>query len=112
MKLHLDEAYKFAQELSDRKKELKAAMFDNKLASFSVFPNMGEPSLGELTFAHIQLPFAKVDFTELKTVDIRDRYDFLLPLDNGERIVAFNSFHNPHLFARRYLQELLEHLLQ
>ena len=36
VKLHLDEAYKFAQELSDRKKELKAAMFDNKLASFSV----------------------------------------------------------------------------
>ena len=92
MILHLDEAHKLAQELSDHKKELKSAMFsNNKLASFSVFPS---PSLGELTFTHIQLPFAKAYFasTELQTVE-RGRYDFLLPLENGERIVAFNSFH-------------------
>ena len=42
--LHLDEANKLAKELSDRKKELKAAMCDNKLASFSVFPSMGHAS--------------------------------------------------------------------
>ena len=92
----MDEANKLAKELNECRKALKAAMFDNKLASFSVFPSIGEASLGELTYAHIQLPFKKVDFasTELKALDIRADYDFLLPLENGECIVAFKQFHN------------------
>ena len=51
---HLDEANKLAQELSDRKKELKAAMFNGKLASFIKFPRMDvDVSLGELAFTDI-----------------------------------------------------------
>ena len=92
--LHLDEAKKLVQELSDRKKELKASMFNYKHASFTAFLDMGEASLGELTFTDMQLPFKKLDFssTELKPVDIRAKYDFLLPLENGQRIVAFKWF--------------------
>ena len=53
MILRLNEANKLAKELSDRKKELKAAMFDNKLASFKAFPSLGDASLGELAFGRI-----------------------------------------------------------
>ena len=90
--LNLDEANKLAQELSNRKKELKAAMFDNKLASFIAFTSIHDVSLGELAFTDIQLPFKKLHFvsTDLKPVPIqRDDYDFLLPLEHGQRIVAF-----------------------
>ena len=83
MTLNLDEANKLAQELSNRKKELKAAMFDNKLASFIAFPSIHDVSLGELAFTDIQLPFKKLQFTstELKLVDARSDYDFVLALD-------------------------------
>ena len=90
----MDEAKKLGQELSDRKKELKAAIFDNKLASFNAFPYSGA-SLGELTFANIQLPFKKLDYdsTELKPFYIdTDYYDLFLPLEHGQRIVAFKQF--------------------
>ena len=93
--LHLDEANKLARELSDLKKELKATMFDNNLASFNAFPDFSDMSLlGELTFTHIQLPFKKLDITsvEFKPVDIPARFDFLLPLEHGERIVVFERF--------------------
>ena len=82
----MDEAKKLTQELTDRKKQLKASMFGNKLASFNAFASTDEPSLGELTFVHVQLPFAKVNFAsaELKALDIRDKYSFLLPLEDGE----------------------------
>ena len=45
-----------------------------------------------MTFAHVQRPLKKVDFasTELKPIDIRAHYDFLLPLEHGQRIVLFN----------------------
>ena len=86
----MNEANKLAQELSDRKKEFKAAMFGNKLASFFASPSIGETFLlGELVFTDIQLPFKSLDIAELQPVDIRVPYDFLLPLENGERIVAF-----------------------
>ena len=95
MTLRLDEANKLAQELSDRKKELKEAMFDNKLASFSAFPCICDASLlGELVFTHNQLPFKKLDIkasNELKSVEIPADYDFLLPLDNGQRYVIFRQ---------------------
>ena len=96
MKLHLEEANKLARELNDRKMQLKASMFDNKLASFIAFSSKVDVSFGELSFAHIQLPFKKLDITssELKPVDIRARFNFLLPLEDGERIVAFKCFLN------------------
>ena len=79
--LHLEEVHKLTQELSDRKKELKAAMFGNKVASFIAFPSVEESSLlGELAFTHIQLPFKKLASTDLKPVNILTDYDFLLPL--------------------------------
>ena len=92
LQLELHEANTRANELNDRKKQLKSAMFDNKLASFNAFPSIGESSLGELTFAHVQLPFKKLDMAsaELKAIDIRADYDFLLPLDHGQRVVLFN----------------------
>ena len=96
MLLRLDEANKLAQELSYRKKELKADMFGDKLALFDASPSIGETSLlGELTFTHIQLPFAKLNFasSELTPVNIRSAYDFLVPLEHGERIVAFKVLH-------------------
>ena len=86
----LNDANKLAQELSDRKKKLKATMFDNKLASFMAFPSIDEASLlGELAFTHIQLPFKSLDIAEFKRVDISTDYGFLLPLEHGERIVSF-----------------------
>ena len=72
---HLDEADKLAQELSDREKEIKAAMFGNTLASFIASPSMddGFSLLGKLAFTPIQLPFKQLDMasTDLKRVDIR-----------------------------------------
>ena len=91
--LHLDEADKLAQELTDRKTELKAAMFGNKLASFTAFPSTADAtSLGELTFTNVQLPFKSLTFagTKYKPMDIRDGYEFVLPLDQGRCVVAFN----------------------
>ena len=87
--LRLDEVDKLAQELSDRKKELKEAMFGYKLASFYAFPS--DSSFGELAFTNTQLPFKTLDISsrELTPVDIRVRFDFLLPLEHGQRIVAF-----------------------
>ena len=92
--LHMYEANKLANEMSTCKKELKTAMFNKKLASFIAFPSMDDPPLGELAFTDIQLPFKKVDINELdtnelKAVDIRADYDFLLPFEHGQKIVAF-----------------------
>ena len=104
--LHLKEARKLAQELDDRKKELKSAMFDNKLASFNAFPSMGETCLGELAFAHVQLPLKKLDIasTELKLIDFRADYDFLLPLEHGQRIVLFNRYLEGDEFEKCFTQ--------
>ena len=88
MTLQLDEANKLTKELSERKMELKAAMFNDNLASF-------DASLGHLTFANVQLPFKNLDFdsTELKLFYIdNEYYDFFLPLEQGKRIVAFKQF--------------------
>ena len=82
--LQLDAANKLAQELSDHKKGLTATMFDHKLASFHASPGYGEASLGELAFAHFRFPFNK-----LRPVDARSDYDFVLPLDEGQRFVTF-----------------------
>ena len=75
-----------------RKKELKAALFDSKLASFIAFPSLGDAFLlGELAFTDMQLPFNKLDISTngLKSVDNRAHFGFLLLLEHGERIVAF-----------------------
>ena len=92
--LRLEEANKLAQELSDRKKQLKAAMFNDKLASFIAFPSIGVESLGELAFTGIQLPFKQLDMasTDLKPIDIRAEFDFVLPLEHGQRIVTFKRY--------------------
>ena len=93
--MHLDEAKKLVQELRDRKKELKAAMFDNNLVSFNAYSYFGDASLGELTFANIQIPFKKLDFdsTQLQPFYIdTDYYDHFLPLEYGQCIVAFKQF--------------------
>ena len=92
--LELHEAYKLVQELDNFKKQLKAAMFNNKLAWLNAFPSIGDVPLGELNFATIQLPFEQLDMTsnELKPVVIRVRdYDFLLPLAHGQRFIFFKS---------------------
>ena len=95
MTLRSDEANELAQELSERKMELKAAMFSDKLASFSTFPSIDEAFLlGELTFAQIQLPFKKLDISSPyfhKLFDIRVDYHFLLPFDHGQHIVLFEQ---------------------
>ena len=106
MRLHLGEANKLLKELNDRKKQLKASMFGNQLASFNAFASTDESSLGELTFTQVQLPFAKVDFasSELKALDIRADYSFLLPLEDGERIVAVKLFFESNDFARSFTQ--------
>ena len=64
-------------------------MFCNKLASFITSPSLGDVSLGHLEFTDIRLPFKMLDISELQTVDIREPFEFLLPLEYGERIVAF-----------------------
>ena len=89
--VYMYEAKQLARELSDRKKELKAAMFDNILVSFIAFPSFGVASLGELAFTDMQLPFKTLDINirELTPVDIRVDFHYLLPLEHGERIVAF-----------------------
>ena len=91
----LDQANKLAQELSDHKMQLKAAMFGNKLASFHAFPSAADASLGELAFTYIQLPFKKLNlYTDNHyAVDIRAKFDFLLPLEHGQRIFAFKRFY-------------------
>ena len=101
--LQLDEANKLTQELTDHKKELKAAMFDNKLASFYASPGSSEASLGELAFAHFQFPFKKLQFdsTELKPADVRsDDDDFVLPLDEGRRFVTFTQMRKEEHFTQ------------
>ena len=100
MLAQLDLVNKLKQELSDRKKELTAAMFGDQLASFIAFPIMGDASLGELAFTSVQLPFETLDISsnELKTFDIRAAdYDVLLPLEDGERIVAFQMFSEDYI---------------
>ena len=100
LQLHLDEADKLAQELTDRKTELKAAMFGNKLASFNAFPITADAtSLGELTFTNVQLPFKSLNIagTKFKSMVIRDGYEFVLPLDQGRCVVAFTNCTNDEL---------------
>ena len=95
---HLDVANKLAQELNYSKKDLKAAMFDNKLASFSVFPSKGDVSIGKLAFTNMQLPFNKLDMTsnELKRVDIRRAdYEFLLPCRWRTASASWPSSYSP-----------------
>ena len=93
MTLRLDAANKFAHELNDRKMELKAAMFGNKLASFITIPSIGDNlvSLGELAFSTIEVPFKTLDIAnnEPTPIDIRHHYDFVLPLEHGRRVIAF-----------------------
>ena len=101
--LQVDATNKLAQELTDHKKELTAAMFDNKLASFIAFPSKDDASFGELAIAHIQHPFTKLGIasTELKPRDIRSEdEDFVLLLDEGRRIVTFNQLTREHGFTR------------
>ena len=112
MLLRQDEANKLAQELSDRKKVPKSAMFNDKLASFIAFPSIGDVSLGELAFTNIQMPFKKLDMTttssssELKPVDIRTTFDFdfVMPLDDGQCIVTFKWFNRKDNFERLFTQ--------
>ena len=59
--MYLDKANELAQELNDRKKDLKEAMFDNKIALLNAFPVISDSPLGELTFAHVQVPFEWLD---------------------------------------------------
>ena len=89
--LHLDEANKLAQELSDRKKELNATTFGNKLALFQPIASKDDVSIGELAFVPIQPPFSTLDMAsaDLKTIDIRAEYDFLLALNHCQCIVIF-----------------------
>ena len=85
---------KLEQELSDRKKELKSVIFNDKLASFIAFRSTGERVLGELAFTHITVPFKKLGSAKtdlLKPIDIRAEYDFVLSLEHGQRIVTFKS---------------------
>ena len=92
--LRLEAANKLAQELNERKMELKAAMFGNKLASFIAFLSMDDVYLGELAFSTIRLPFKTLDIANndaLTQFDIRTEYDFVLPLEDGQRIVTFRS---------------------
>ena len=85
--MRLDVANKLSQELRDRTKQLKSAMFNDKLASFYAFPSTDETCLlGELAFSTIKLPFNN---TDLKPIDIHATYDFVLPLENGQLIVTF-----------------------
>ena len=87
--------WQFAKELSDGKKLLKSALFVSRLATFDAFPSIGDAPLGELTFEHMQLPIGTLDttdFTELKPVELLVPYDFLLPLEHGQRIAAFEHF--------------------
>ena len=95
LRRRLNKCTKFAKELSDCKRLLKAAWFGNRLATFDAFPSIADAMpLGELTFAHFQLPLATlgIDSNELKPVKIRAPYDFLLPLEHGQRIVKFKHF--------------------
>ena len=73
--------------------EFTVAMFNDKLASFVAFPSMDEVTLGELAFTSIQIPFKTLDIanTELNLIDIRVDYNFLLPLEHGQRIVTFKD---------------------
>ena len=91
--LRLDEANKLAQELSERKKELKSAMFNDKLASFHAFPVFDDASFGELVFATTKLPFKTLDITntDLTPIDIRVNSDFVFLLEHGQRIVTVKS---------------------
>ena len=89
--LCLDEAKKLAQELSDRKKQLKAAMFNDKLASFIAFSSIDDTSLGEMAFTAIKTPFKTLGNTALKLIVISAAYDFVVPLGNGQRIVTFKG---------------------
>ena len=100
--LRLDEANKLAQELSDRKMELKAAMFNDKLASFVAFTVMDEVTLGELAFSRIQIPFKSriQDLANTELIGIRDEYDFVLPLEHGQRIVGFKWHRETSLFTK------------
>ena len=110
--MRLDEAKKLAQELSDRKKQLKAAMFNNKLAAFHTLPSVDEASLlGDLAFTHMQLPFAKLASDELKPVDIRSNCHFALPLDRGQRIVIFDQYYESFDFTQMSSFDRLGRLL-
>ena len=59
--LQLDETNKLAQEHGERKQELNATIFANKLASFVAFPINADVSIGELAFVPIQPPFNTLD---------------------------------------------------
>ena len=86
----LEEANKLAQELIDRKKELKAAMFVNVLLSF--IPN-GDASRGKLVFTTIKLPSKTraTTNTELESIDVSAANDFVVPLDSGPSITKLRS---------------------
>ena len=124
VKLQLDATNKLAQELADHKKELTAAMFDNKLASFYASPSYSEASLGELAFAHFRLPFKKLDIasSELKPVDVRSDDDgFVLALEEGQRLVTFTQTRKEKSFTqmscfdsagRLICSDILEHHVQ
>ena len=106
--LRVEEANKLAQELSDRKMEFKAALFNDKLASFIAFPSMDDTSLGELRFTTIQIPFKTLDIVinELTPIDIRVDYDFVLPLEHCKRIVAFKWYFNNDQFENEFYTQI------
>ena len=81
-------------------------MFGSIFASFNTFPSIGESPFGELTFTHLQIPFEKLDMASLErtSIDIRTDYDFVLPLDNGERIVTFKRYLDWHEIDKCFTQ--------
>ena len=87
--LLLEQANKLAQELIDRKKELKAVMFGNKLLSF--IPN-ADASLGKLVYTTIKVTSKTRGITEneLDQIDVSAAYDFV-PLENARPIANFGS---------------------
>ena len=81
-------------------------MFNDKLASFNAFPSIGDVSLGELTFPHIQLPLKHLDLAsaEFKRVYILTDYDFFLPLNSGYGIVTFRLYEEYGSFEKFIIQ--------
>ena len=65
----IDEAIKIKETIGERKTRIKATMFNNKQMSFRE-NKLEEISLGEFEFKTLQMPYACLDLTTMKPLNI------------------------------------------
>ena len=94
----IDDLIKLKETVGKREGDIMAAVYGNQQATFRDYTDMRGVSLGELAFTTIQYPFAKLDLTKMRPLNISPSLTThdtsVWPLSNGHYITT----HSPSTY--------------